>query len=259
MAPHGWDLWGDVSAKYSKDAIGDVEVIQDFAKFPAGGSTWRGREWPTIVDEGKVTSLNKMTAAFDNFMQQHDKTGNEKADGYSRDVFIGLEGTEKEIVFDLLVKELPFSVEWLFFLDADKALPVVKKEEERLKGDGYGNGYLLQEELVRFTGDLSYQDRMIEDYPAYTDSLKPLVVDAIGRTPANIATIEFFKRVILTEVNSSAVARAARRLLAALAVPRSTASEENVYSRIVSDLRNDSLDVKLRALKLLQPYEANLA
>lgn len=79
----------------------------------------------------------------------------------------------------MLVKELPFSVEWLFFLDADKALPVVKKEEERLKGDGYGNGYLLQEELVRFTGDLSYQDRMIEDYPAYTDSLKPLVVDAI--------------------------------------------------------------------------------
>lgn len=197
-----------------------------------------------------------MTTAFDTFMKQHDKTGSEKADGYSRDAFIGLEGTEKEIVFDLLVKELPFSVEWLFFLDAEKALPVVKKEEERLKGDGYGSAYLLQEELVRFTGDVSYQGRMIEDYPAYTDSLKPLIVDAIGRTPANAATIEFFKRVILTEVNSSAVARAARRLLAALAVPRSTESEEKVYSRIVSDLRNESLDVKQRALRLLQPYEA---
>jgi len=27
-------------------------------KFPGGGDTWRGREWPTIVDEGKVTSMN---------------------------------------------------------------------------------------------------------------------------------------------------------------------------------------------------------
>lgn len=59
MAPHGWDLWGDVSAKYSKDASGEVDVIQDFAKsYPQGGPTWKGREWPTIVDEGKVSSLN---------------------------------------------------------------------------------------------------------------------------------------------------------------------------------------------------------
>lgn len=59
MAPHGWDLWGDVSAKYSRDATGEIEVIQDYAKsFPGGGTTWRGREWPTIVDEGKVTSIN---------------------------------------------------------------------------------------------------------------------------------------------------------------------------------------------------------
>lgn len=58
MPPHGWDLWGDVSAKYSKDAVGEIEVIQDFAKsFPQGGTTWKGREWPTIVDEGKVTSI----------------------------------------------------------------------------------------------------------------------------------------------------------------------------------------------------------
>jgi hypothetical protein len=58
MGPHGWDLWGDVSAKYSKDAVGDIDVIQDFKKFPAGGPTWRGSEWPTIVKEGQVTSIN---------------------------------------------------------------------------------------------------------------------------------------------------------------------------------------------------------
>jgi hypothetical protein len=58
MPPHGWDLWGDVSSKYSKDAVGEIDVIQDFNKFPGGGPTWRGREWPTIVDEGRVKSIN---------------------------------------------------------------------------------------------------------------------------------------------------------------------------------------------------------
>jgi hypothetical protein len=200
-----------------------------------------------------------MTSSFDNFMKQYEKTGSEKADGYSRDVFIGLSDQEESIVFDLLMRELPFSAEWLFFLNAEKALAVVKKKEERLRGDGYASNYLLQEELIKFTGDLSYQDRMIESYPGYTDNKKPLVVDAIGRTPATAATINFFKNVILTEVNSSAVARAARALMSDLAIPRGTESEENTYHRIVSDLRNEVLDVKLRALRQIEPFEVNLA
>ena len=48
----------DVSSNYSKDALGEIDVIQDFEKFPGGGPTWRGREWPTIVNEGKVSSIN---------------------------------------------------------------------------------------------------------------------------------------------------------------------------------------------------------
>lgn len=57
--PHGWDFWGEVSATYSRGAVGEIDVIQDFEKsFPHGGPTWRGREWPTIVEEGKVTVMN---------------------------------------------------------------------------------------------------------------------------------------------------------------------------------------------------------
>ena len=67
MGPHGWNLWGDVSAEYAKDAAGEIEIIQDIGKFPAGGPTWRTREWTTIVDEGKVTSMK---------IYGMDKTGN---------------------------------------------------------------------------------------------------------------------------------------------------------------------------------------
>lgn len=57
IGPHGWNFWGDVSAEYAKDAAGEIEIIQDIGKFPAGGPTWRTREWTTIIDEGKVTSM----------------------------------------------------------------------------------------------------------------------------------------------------------------------------------------------------------
>ncbi|WP_146171886.1 hypothetical protein [Pseudoduganella armeniaca] len=54
MAPHGWDLWGEVSAKYSQGASGEIDIIQTADKYPGGGPTWRGREWPTIYKENKV-------------------------------------------------------------------------------------------------------------------------------------------------------------------------------------------------------------
>jgi hypothetical protein len=58
LGPHGWDLWGDVSENYARGASGEIDIIQDIGKFPAGGQTWLGREWPAILDEGKVTSMN---------------------------------------------------------------------------------------------------------------------------------------------------------------------------------------------------------
>lgn len=58
MGPYGWDFWGEVSSEYAKGAIGEIDVIQDVSKFPNGGPTWRGREWPTIFDERKVTVMN---------------------------------------------------------------------------------------------------------------------------------------------------------------------------------------------------------
>lgn len=191
-------------------------------------------------------------------MKQYRRTGSEKADGYSRDAFDGLDDREKVEVFRLLESELPFSVGWLFLVDPKKALPTAQEKEEKLRGGGYDRAYMLQEELLEYTGDLSYQDRMIEDYPNYAESLKPLVVDAIGRTPPNAKTLSFFKQVILTETNEDAVARASRRLLAALRIPRTTEIEENNYRRLVCDLRSQDLPSKIKALAKITQYEKNV-
>lgn len=108
-------------------------------------------------------------------MKQYHAIGSEKANGYSRDAFIGLTPQEKEEVFRLLVTELSWFVEWLFFLDAERALPVVKEAEQKGRDAPYGGTYKLQEAIVNHTKDLTYQANMIEDYLAYHKQ------EAVGR------------------------------------------------------------------------------
>lgn len=57
---------------------------------------------------------------------------------------------------------------------------MVKEKEKELRGDGYARVYMLQEELLDYAGDLSYQSHMVEDYPGYVDHLRPLVVECGG-------------------------------------------------------------------------------
>lgn len=198
-----------------------------------------------------------MTTAFNEFMRQSKMTGREKADGYSQDAFIGLDEYEKETVFDLLVTELPFSAEWLFPLDTKKAIAIVKEKEKEFRGSPYKHVYMLQENLVKYSGDLTYQEHMIEDYTNYADRLKPLVVESISRTPTNETTINFFKQIVLVETNTNAVARAADNLLYLLKFPRSTTAEKQKYDRLIAELRSDNNEVKKRALGEIEKKETS--
>lgn len=183
-------------------------------------------------------------------------TGSEKADGYSMDAFTGLSEQEKEIAFEFLLKELPWSTKWLFLLDAQKAVLAARETEEEMRNKDGEDVYMLQQQLVKYTGDLVYQQHMIEDYTKYRDKVRPLVVDAIDRTPTNQAKIDFFKHVLLIEMNSNAVTRAARHLLDAINFPHSTDFDKANYDRLISDLRSDDTRVKGNALGKIQKYES---
>ncbi len=204
---------------------------------------------------GDYLAIRDMTLAFETFMKLYKMTGSEKADGYSRDAFIGLEEHEKSEVFKLLVTELPWSAEWIFFLDPEKASVVAKENEKELRGDPYANVYLLQQQLVKYSGDIIYQKHMIEDYPNYIDRLKPYVVDSIGRTPSNEAKVAFLKQVILVETNESAVASASCHLLNAVKFPRTNEADERNYTRLMSELRSDSTQVKQRAIAEVENFK----
>lgn len=181
-------------------------------------------------------------------------TGSDKADGYSDASFAGLSEREKEIVFDLLSTELPWSIRWLFVLDAEKAAVVAREKEIELRGQHGTDVYLLQQQLVNSTGDLRYQSHMIEDYQQYRANVRPLVVDAIGRTPTNQGQIDFFKKILLDEVSVSALARAARHLLDAVNFPKATDADRANYNRLITSLRSDSRDSREVALAEISTY-----
>jgi hypothetical protein len=191
-----------------------------------------------------------MTASIDEFLRQHRMTGSEKADGYSPNAFAELTDQDRDIVFSKLADELPWSAQWIFLVDAGRAATVLKAQEQAMRGDPYGDVFMIQQSLVTYTGDLLYQKHMIEDYPNYIEKKRPLVVDAVHRTPANEETIRFFKQVIMVEVNSSAVARAGRHLLDSLGFPRATEPDKKHYDQLLNNLRSD--DSQLKEQTLLQ-------
>lgn len=190
-----------------------------------------------------------MKAAFDEFIRQHKMTGSQKADGYSTHVLERLMGREKDIAFNLLEQELPWSAHWIFLIDAERAVAVLKAQEQALRGDPHGDVYMIQQNLVSYTGDLLYQKHMIEDYPNYIEKKRPLVVDAVHRTPANADTVSFFRRVILFEVNPNAVARASRHLLDSLGFSCATELSKKDYDQLTSHLRSEDDELKQKALK----------
>ncbi len=197
-----------------------------------------------------------MTRAFDTFLRQYRATGSEKADGYSRDAFIGLAEGEKVEVFDLLVKELPWAADWLFCLDGEKAMAVAQALEQGMRGGGYSGVHWLQREMVKYSGDLRYQQHMVDDYAAYADSVRPQVIDSIAGTPMNACTFHFFRQVILTETRDDAQFRACWRYLHAIQVPRVTDADEANHERWLDVLRNGDSEAKQRALAELVPFES---
>ncbi|QJD89341.1 hypothetical protein HH213_03990 [Duganella dendranthematis] len=186
-----------------------------------------------------------MTAAFDEFMRQHRMTGSEKADGYSPSVFVDLSEEEKPIVLSLLLQELPWSADWIWVVAPDKAEIVLKEWIEARRGDPYRHVYMAQQSLVRHTGDLRYQQQMVEDYPGYHDEMKHRVVDAIHYTPVNVETIAFFKYVVLEDADADARFAAAFSVLDSLQVP-----DTAEYEQLLGHLRSE--DVELRAAALAQ-------
>lgn len=190
-----------------------------------------------------------MSCMIKNFLTKFGRTGSEKADGYSRNDFIGLTEFEKKTAFDYLVLELPWEVEWLFFLDPKRAATVAKQKEAEERGNRHSHVYLIQKQLVNQCGEMKYQQHMIDDYYNYIDCLKPLVVDAIAQTPRSSSSVNFFKHLILVESNEDALAGASVHFLNSLGFIRETESEKKAYLQLLSQLRCDSRLVKLSAIE----------
>lgn len=192
-----------------------------------------------------------MSHAYDEFLVQYKMTGSEKADGYSHSAFTGLSAEEKEMVFDLLISELPWEIKWLFFLNPEKAAIIAREKEAEQRGDRFTHVYMFQEQLVNQCRELVYQKHMIDDYKDYVDYLKPSVLRAIIRTPMNGSSINLFKQVILMEADQKLVAIASNYFLESTGFSRDTDVDRILYSRLLSDLESKDVARKATAIEYI--------
>jgi len=196
-----------------------------------------------------------MTSAFAIFIEQYNMTGSEKADGYSACAFTGLSEQEKEEVFRILETELPWSAEWLFFLDRDRAIAVAKEMEAALRTQCRDSVHYLQKQLVKFTGDFIYQQHMVDGYATHPASVRAAVISAVDVAPANRAQIDFFKQVLRTERDERAVFRAGWHLLDKVNFPGDRPVNEKKYDDLLDDLRMNRAEVNLRVLETIEAWE----
>jgi hypothetical protein len=95
---------------------------------------------------------------------------------------------------------------------------------------------------------------MMDDYFTYIERLRPMVVDAVAKTPWNSEVFDFFKQVIMVETNPSAVARASRHLLEMARLPGSNEEAEQHRVRLMKELRKDDVASKRRAISEIDGF-----
>lgn len=135
-----------------------------------------------------------------------------------------------------------------FLLDPDNAINTAKAELQRLRGDPYAAAHLLQVQLLSYTGDLQYQQDMVDDYDTYADYLKPQVIRTLWSTPGSKNVTALFARVICEEADPDTRASASIGFLRALNVPHHGAEEKSDYDRLYAQLRSNDPESRRQAI-----------
>jgi hypothetical protein len=193
-----------------------------------------------------------MSDTFDEFLKQYHAQGREKADGYDRSHFDGLTDDEKVRAFELLAAEAEkvpeTATHWLFYLDPSRAEQVTLAQVAAKKGDPYGENFVRQFTLIRYTHDLRYQREMLAEYPGIDDFYKVDALRRIRRTPETRELRAFLRGILLNETNTSVLAAAATGFLELHHIPDTPSgrAEDAVYA---ARLKSPSSQVRADAIR----------
>ena len=197
-----------------------------------------------------------MSAAWDRFERQLHTTGREKADGYSAAHFEGLTAEERARAFDLLRQEArvdPTVAEWLFHLDPTRAEAACLDLIDQERGDPQFPAFVVERALCEHTGDLRYQQRMIDRYPGLPADQKLRALEHLGRTPATTPLRRHLEGVLLHETDQDLLASAAYHLLRAHGQPYTTDADKARFRDLLVRLSDPSLPTRQQTLRTLAP------
>jgi len=195
-----------------------------------------------------------MTNTFSHFKNQLHSKGSQKADGYDKSHFDGLNENEKNEAFNLLKKEsvAPGVPEWIFYLNRSKAKEYFDDYIEKNNSETPGI-HRVYFQLYIETKEKHYQNLLINNFFNYPnrDSREALWL-INGCDFENFMKIELLKKIILNHSPTKAVITASDFYLRLNGFNLSTQEEKDRFYEIRSLLSSNSIDSKMKAITKIE-------
>jgi len=193
-----------------------------------------------------------MTKTYQSFLRQSNAQGREKADGYDRSHFDGLDDTEREAAFIRLTEEAKYDhtcFVWLFYLDRNRARATCLA----LLQNGELSDELCPVEAYRCLfvhfGDPAHQTAMIESSRLVRSAYdKPTAIVIALRAGNSPEVRNYLKEVVLGESDAETVHTAAFEFLCLYEIPRDSDANRAIFNHFEEVLRFGSTSEKQRVL-----------
>ncbi|WP_435237814.1 hypothetical protein ACR30L_09755 [Psychromonas sp. PT13] len=195
-----------------------------------------------------------MTETYNNFLQQYNSVGTQKADGYDLSHFEKMNINEKKNAFELLTNELnsPGVAKWLFYLNYDKALKTLLLFISNKKM-GQAGLHRVYSELYFQTRDNTYLNMLIGNYDIYLDCEKDEAVWLIHKCkPEYSISSNFYKKIILSETNIEVISSASDFFLKINGYSTNTKKEFIEFFKIRKKLETGNLEMQLSVISSIE-------
>lgn len=198
-----------------------------------------------------------MTLAYERFLNYFKKMGRERIDGLDRSYFEGMTNQEKDKSFDFLLKEFQSgsseAVEGLRAHSGEKILNLFldRIAELRDKASLIEQRLSLSVSLWQMSGDIQYQDDMIEMLEHQDEFIRAFALSALDQTPTSVKLVRRLEKICIEESTELIVQAAAQQLLKRHGITLYDRDKADSYRSIYKQLKSGDIDeIKLGLSKL---------
>ena len=196
--------------------------------------------------------------AYERFLNFFKSAGRERLDGLDRSYFDGMPDNEKERAFDYLLKEFQSgsseAVDGLQALSGRKIYDVfMNKIIELRKSKSITEQRLsLSISLWQMSGDVQYQDDMIDMLEHPNEFVRAGALSALEQTPTTSRLIKRLEKILFEDPAELIIMAAAQQLLRQHGLSLDDNKQADSYKSIYKQLKSEDINEKKLGLSILK-------